>query len=145
MGKPRAPSHVAIAVAKLVDGHRRETLRRAAAQTAAGAGEQPNDGAAFEPREPPAPPVCHVGLVFALGIEAGGLVDRLAGVVRVDGAGFVGAKAACTASAGRRRKRRRRRGRRARHRRVIYGHHPRWIISAGFAGALDDRLGKATS
>ncbi len=86
-------------------------------------------------------PVCHVGLVFALGIEAGGLVDKLAGVIRTDGAGFVareggldgrrivivesgvGEAAAAEAT-----------------RALIQGHEPRWIVSAGFAGGLDDRL-----
>jgi adenosylhomocysteine nucleosidase len=92
-----------------------------------------------EPRT--APPVCHVGCVFALGIEAGGLVDRLAGVVRTEGSGFVaregglegrrivlvesgaGRDAAAKATEA-----------------LIQGHHPRWIISAGFAGGLDERV-----
>ena len=82
-----------------------------------------------------------MGLVFALGIEAGGLVDRLSGVVATHGAGFVaregglagkrlvvvesgvGAEAAARAT-----------------RALIVGHHPRWIISTGFAGGLDPRL-----
>jgi adenosylhomocysteine nucleosidase len=85
--------------------------------------------------------VCHVGLVFALGIEAGGLVDRLAGVIRTEGAGFVAREggldglrllvvesgAGCQAAA------------RATQS-LILGHRPQWIISAGFAGGLDDRL-----
>jgi adenosylhomocysteine nucleosidase len=85
--------------------------------------------------------VCHVGLVFAMGIEAGGLVDRLAGTVRIDGAGFVAREggldgrrlvivesgAGCQAAA------------RATQS-LILGHRPQWIISAGFAGGLDDRI-----
>ena len=84
---------------------------------------------------------CHVGLVFALGMEAGGLIDRLSGVIMTEGSGFVAREgglqgrrlvviesgAGCAAAA---------RATRA----LILGHRPRWIISAGFAGGLDDRL-----
>jgi adenosylhomocysteine nucleosidase len=84
-----------------------------------------------------------VGVVFALGIEAGGLIDRLSGVVASEGSGFVaregglhgqrivivesGAGRAAAASATQS---------------LILGHRPRWILSAGFAGGLDDRLAR---
>lgn len=127
-------------------GQAREQLRQAASQ-AAGA-QASGKSAAADPgtsaeQGPPErkPEVCHVGLVFALGIEAGGLIDQLSGVIRIDGAGFVareggldgrrlviieagvGAKAAASATSA-----------------LIQGHKPRWIITAGFAGGLDDRL-----
>ncbi len=84
----------------------------------------------------PAPP-CDVGIVFALGIEAGGLLDRLSGVVTNRGKGFVahegglagrrvvamvsgpGRTSAEQATAA-----------------LIAGHRPKWVVSAGFAGAL---------
>jgi adenosylhomocysteine nucleosidase len=79
--------------------------------------------------------------VYALAIEAGGLVDRLAGAVRTQGSGFVareggidGRRIVVVESGA---------GRAAAARAteaLIGGHHPRWIISAGFAGGLDERL-----
>lgn len=126
-------------------GQAREQLRQAASQATA---QPPCESSAAGPgtaaeQGPPErkPEVCHVGLVFALGIEAGGLIDQLSGVIRIDGAGFVaregglegkrllvveagvGAEAAASAATA-----------------LIQGHKPRWIISAGFAGGLDDRL-----
>lgn len=94
-----------------------------------------------EPPQPAEPQVCHVGLVFALGIEAGGLVDMLNGVVRNTGQGFVaheggfkgrrlvvvecgvGREAAAQGT-----------------RALLQGHQPRWVISAGFAGGLRPEL-----
>jgi len=85
--------------------------------------------------------VCHVGVVFALGIEAGGLADSLAGVVRTHAAGLVfreggldgrrvvmvesgvGRDAAARATQA-----------------LILGHQPQWIISAGYAGGLSERV-----
>jgi adenosylhomocysteine nucleosidase len=82
-----------------------------------------------------------VGLLFALGIEAGGLIDRLAGVVTTEGFGFlareggldgrrllvvesgIGCQRAAAATQA-----------------LVDGHRPRWIISAGFAGGLVDEL-----
>ncbi len=82
-------------------------------------------------------PACHVGLVFAIGLEAGAFEDRLAGKIAVRGSHFtawqgglngrsivvthsgvgqVNAAAAATA--------------------LILGHRPQWIISAGLAGGL---------
>lgn len=114
--------------------------RQQAAQpgSSAAPGDVPGSG---EPPQPAEPQVCHVGLVFALGIEAGGLVDRLSGVVHNSGQGFVahegglhgrrlvllecgvGRQAAAQGT-----------------RALLQGHRPRWVISAGFAGALQPEL-----
>lgn len=87
------------------------------------------------------PRPCDIGFVFALGIESGGLQDLLEGVVTTRGAGLtfrqgvlrnrsvvlvetgVGQAGAA-------------RGTQA----LLAGHRPAWVISAGFAGALDRRL-----
>ncbi|HEY2827236.1 MAG TPA: hypothetical protein VGJ04_06515 [Pirellulales bacterium] len=82
-------------------------------------------------------PPCHVGVVFALALEAGAFEDKLAGKIAVRGSHFtawqgglngrgivivhagigqVNAAAATTA--------------------LILGHKPQWIISAGLAGGL---------
>ena len=96
-----------------------------------------------EPRTPNPEPFLptDVALVFALGIEAGGLVDLVKGVSTakqphgVEHAGKiagreavivesgVGGKAAARATA-----------------EAIKFYQPRWVISAGFAGALDEQL-----
>ena len=86
---------------------------------------------------------CDVGFVFALSFEAGGLVDRLQSVVTTRGSGFLvrqglldetrivivesgmGQKAATHAAEALQR-----------------GHRPRWIVSAGFAGGLDQRMAR---
>ncbi len=78
-----------------------------------------------------------VGIVFALGIESGGMEDLLEGIVTTQGHGFTvkqggykgrhvamvrsqaGTKAAGRATQA-----------------LIAGHKPRWIICAGFAGGL---------
>lgn len=105
-------------------------------QLAAGASKQsPDDATTGEPIP------CDVGLVFALGIEAGGLEDLMSGVLTTRAAGsvvrqgelgtrgltIVEAGVGCEA---------------ARHgtELLLSGHRPRWIISAGFAGGLDARL-----
>ncbi|HTQ38960.1 MAG TPA: hypothetical protein VMJ32_08025 [Pirellulales bacterium] len=82
-------------------------------------------------------PPCHVGLVFAMGLEAGALEDKLAGKIAVRGSRYtawqgglkgrgvvivhsgVGQKNAAMATAA-----------------LIVGHKPRWVISAGLAGGL---------
>lgn len=86
---------------------------------------------------------CDVGLVFALGIEAGGLEDLLADVVTIRSPGIAvrlgrlgarrvalvqsgpGGEAAARAAAA-----------------LISAHQPAWLFSAGFAGGLDARLRK---
>jgi adenosylhomocysteine nucleosidase len=121
-------------------GQAQQKMREAAAQAASQAAEQAKS-AGQEATPEKKPPVCHVGCVFALAIEAGGLVDRLAGVVRTEGSGFVaregglegrrivivesGAGSAAAAKATEA---------------LVPGHRPRWIISAGFAGGLDERV-----
>jgi adenosylhomocysteine nucleosidase len=89
------------------------------------------------------PEVCHIGLVFAMPIEAGGLVDRLSGVIKTEGAGFaareggLGGKRLVLIESGI--------GREAAARAtqaLIAGHQPRWIISAGFAGGLHTDLAR---
>ena len=107
-----------------------ETLR--GVNPAAAAGEQAKDAA-----PPPLAPPCDVAFIFALGIESGGLVDKLSGssaakcktflehsgtmqgkevVIAESG---VGPEAAAAATAD-----------------VIAYHEPAWVISAGFAGGL---------
>ena len=87
------------------------------------------------------PKSCHLGVVFALGIESGCFEDLLQGVVTIRGSGFVvregglhyrhvvvilsgpGRKNAARAAEV-----------------LIDGHRPRCVISAGFAGALSAQL-----
>jgi adenosylhomocysteine nucleosidase len=84
---------------------------------------------------------CDVGVVFALGIESAGLEDVMEGLITVRGNQFlvrhgglkgrhvvlaisgIGAAAAQRATEA-----------------VWNGHHPRWILSAGFSGALEPGL-----
>jgi adenosylhomocysteine nucleosidase len=86
---------------------------------------------------------CDVGVVFALGIEAGGLEDLLTDVVTIRSPGIVvrrgrlgprrvaivqsgpGREAAARATAA-----------------LISAHQPDWVFSAGFAGGLDAKLRK---
>jgi adenosylhomocysteine nucleosidase len=88
-----------------------------------------------------APLPCEAAFIFALGVESGGLVDRLEDMVRrryktrteYDGLlqgrrvlainSGVGIEAADRATE-----------------KVISRHHPEWIVSAGFAGALREEL-----
>lgn len=91
--------------------------------------------------EPASPAPVHVGLVFALGIEAGGLVDRLSGAVKTEGAGFIAREGAVAgrrvmlveSGAGRISAAKAAQA-------LIEAHRPQWVISAGFAGGLDDVL-----
>ncbi len=84
---------------------------------------------------------CEVGVVFAMGIESAGLEDLMEGLITLRGNQFlvrhgglkgrhvvlaisgIGAAAAGRATEA-----------------VWAGHHPRWIISAGFSGALEPGL-----
>jgi adenosylhomocysteine nucleosidase len=108
----------------------REEVMKAAQQHVSGETDpdQPED-------QPPAP--CDIGVVFALSIEAGGLLDKLEGVVSTQGFGFTayegglngrtvvlmesgpGREKAAQATTA-----------------LIEGHKPAWVISAGFAGGL---------
>jgi len=118
----------------------RQRVRQAALQTAREklieAVKEPD---AEEPprRERP----CEVGVVFALGIEAGGLEDLLQGAVSIRGHGFTvrqgglkGRHVVVVQSGA---------GREAASRAaeaLLSGHKPQWMISAGFAGGLSPRL-----
>jgi adenosylhomocysteine nucleosidase len=80
---------------------------------------------------------CHVGLVFAMDLEAGAFEDRLSGLIAIRGSRFtakqgglkgrgivsvhcgVGRESAAAATAA-----------------LIVGHRPKWVISAGLAGGL---------
>ncbi|MHB1033759.1 MAG: phosphorylase family protein [Pirellulales bacterium] len=82
-------------------------------------------------------PACEVGIVFALSIESGGLVDRLESPVSIQGSGFLAREGklqgrqvvvvesgpGCPAAA---------RATEA----LVAGHRPAWVVSAGFAGGL---------
>ncbi len=121
-------------------GQAQQRMRQAAMQAAGGAMENVRTA---EEQGPPkrGPEICHVGLVFALPIEAGGFVDKLSGAIKTAGAGFVAREGglagrrivAIESGAG------------CEHasqatEALILGHRPQWIISAGFAGGLDERL-----
>ena len=108
---------------------------------AAGAASQRAAGQEGATEPGAAPAKCDVGLVFALGIEQGGLEDLLGGVVTTQGTDFVARQGTLKgrnvvlieagvgplAAA---------RGTQA----LLAGHRPQWVISAGFSGALDPRL-----
>lgn len=80
---------------------------------------------------------CHVGLVVALPLESGYFEDRLAGVISIKGNGFtirtggLSGRGVAVAISGHGQTSARRAAEA-----LIAGHHPRWIISAGFAGGL---------
>jgi len=88
-------------------------------------------------------PTCDVGIVFALEIEAGGLVDLLKQTVTVRGQGFKARRStlrarrivAVTSGAGQLRARRATES-------LIDAHRPRWVIAAGFAGGLSPALAR---
>jgi adenosylhomocysteine nucleosidase len=86
---------------------------------------------------------CHVGLVFAMDLEAGAFEDRLSGLIAIRGSKFtakqgglkgrgivsvhsgVGRENAAAAAAA-----------------LIAGHHPTWVISAGLAGGLQSNVNR---
>lgn len=84
---------------------------------------------------------CDVGVVFALGIEAGGLEDLLEGLVTTNACGVklrqgkLRGRMVVVAEAGLGPK-----ATAAGTQVLIAGHRPSWLISAGFAGGLDGRL-----
>jgi len=114
----------------------RQTVVEAAREKLAEAAEAPETEEPAKQQRP-----CDVGVVFALGIEAGGLEDLLDGAIFTRGHEFLvrqgglkgrhvvvvqsgaGARAASHATEA-----------------LLDGHRPQWVISAGFAGALDERL-----
>jgi adenosylhomocysteine nucleosidase len=94
--------------------------------------------------EPPAElPPCDVGVVFALNLEAGGLLDLMQDVVVTRGAGFVARRGlldgrrvvVIESGPGRENARQATEA-------LIAGHRPQWIISAGLAGGVDPALEK---
>ena len=123
-------------------GTARQKLREATAQSAQRTSAHADPKTAAE-QGPPKPPrdVCHVGLVFALSIEAGGMLDRLKGVIMTEGAGFVAREGGLAgkrlvvieSGVGRTAAKRATQA-------IILGHSPRWIISAGFAGGLHESI-----
>lgn len=112
-----------------------QQVRQSAAEALRAATEKP----AADAERTIAP--CDVAVIFALGIEAGGLEDLLQGAVTTHAAGLalregklrgrsvvvaetgVGAQAAAAGAE-----------------LVIAGHRPAWIISAGFSGGLNGNL-----
>ncbi len=100
---------------------------------------QLNSPAPSPPAEAPKP--CHLGFVFALGIESGCLEDRLKGMVTVRGGGLtvreggLGGRriALILAGAGQEHARRATEI-------LIDGHRPGRVVSAGFAGGLSPSL-----
>ena len=120
----------------------REKVTQAAREEWAAAGEatRADESAGESAGEPTS---CDLGVVFALGVEAGGLEDLLSGVTTIRGDGFVvrrgklGNRNVVVARSGA--------GRDAAARAteaVISGHRPQWVISAGFAGALRPELAR---
>jgi adenosylhomocysteine nucleosidase len=113
----------------------RETVFEAARQQMAAS--QPDPAELETARQRP----CDVGVVFALETESGGLEDLLDRAVTYRGHGFVvrvgGLKgrqvAVLRSGAGRE-------AAAAATEALLAGHHPRWVISAGFAGGLVERL-----
>ncbi len=116
----------------------RDTLRHEVKQTVADHLARDRETLSAESKDEP---VCQVGIIFALPIEAGGLLDLVDRGVTLHGKGFVTRRGllrgrhvtVVTSGAGRAR------ARRATHA-LIEAHRPRWIISAGFAGGLSPEL-----
>jgi len=114
----------------------RETVTKAARENVAEAAEDAKAEDAKTRQRP-----CDVAVVFALGIEAGGLEDLLEGAILTRAHGFavrqgglkgrhvvvarsgMGREAAARATEA-----------------ILSGHRPQWIISAGFAGGLGAEL-----
>jgi adenosylhomocysteine nucleosidase len=86
---------------------------------------------------------CHVGIVVALPLESGYFEDRLAGIISIKGNGFtirtggLSGRGIAVAISGHGQVRAARAAEA-----LIAGHHPRWVISAGFAGGLQPELNR---
>lgn len=115
-------------------------VRQKVQETVLHAAQEHVQGAAKQAEEAATQP-CHVGLVFALGIEAGGLEDLMGGAVTTQGDGFslrqgiLGGRRIAVALSGAGRAKAAKAADA-----LIAGHRPQWIISAGFAGGLDAKL-----
>jgi adenosylhomocysteine nucleosidase len=103
--------------------------------------DDPSHSADGVGRLAPAPAAVDVGIVAALPIEVGFLIDRMGGVRKYSGPGHTIIEGECAgklvaliiAGIGREAARR---GAQL----LLDGHQPRWLLSAGFAGALDPDL-----
>jgi adenosylhomocysteine nucleosidase len=107
-----------------------------------GSGTDPGGRAADRPKPAaPAPASADVGIVAAMSIEVGFLLDRLKKVRKYAGPrhtvieGESGGKLVAVIVGGMGRHRAR-----GATELLIAGHRPRWVVSAGFAGALDPGL-----
>lgn len=115
----------------------RDSLQREVKKAVADHLAHDEEGAAGASRDP----ACDVGVVFALAIEAGGLIDLFDRAVTLRGKGFVARHGilrrrrvvVVTSGAGRARAEQATEA-------LIKAHRPRWIISAGFAGGLSPEL-----
>ncbi|MHB8897475.1 MAG: phosphorylase family protein [Thermoguttaceae bacterium] len=116
----------------------RETVMNAARESM-----QQTAEAAQQQAEDPSLQRCDIGVVFALGIEAGGLEDRLSDVMTIRSPGIavrrgrLGSRSLALAQSGP--------GYEAAARAtsaLISAHDPSWIFSAGFAGGLNAKLRK---
>lgn len=114
-----------------------DAMRRAASGETVGGGSFEQAASDSTSEMPP----CHVGVIFALDIEASGFERMLAGKIAIEGGQFVarqgglhgkgvvvvhsgpGSRRAASAAET-----------------LIAGHKPRWIISAGLAGGLQPQL-----
>jgi len=118
-----------------VDAARREFAKRQK-------GEEEQDQPEEEPEGPDYPP-CDVGVVFALGEEAGGLEDLLRGKIEVRGddltvrQGELEGRQVAIARSGPGREKAARVTEA-----LIDGHGPKWVLSAGFAGGLSPELAR---
>src|SRR3954454_11855258 len=94
-------------------------------------------------RPAPAPVAVDIGIVAALSLEVGFLVDRLSKVRKYSGPkhtiveGEVGGKLVALIVSGMGRE-----AARTGTRLLLDGHRPRWLVSAGFAGALAPGLSR---
>src|SRR5215212_4261276 len=100
-----------------------------------------DDGPAGATHTAPAPSPVDVGVVAAMPVEVGFLIDRLSKVRKYSGPrlsvieGECAGKIVAVVVAGLGRE-----AARLGAELLIDGHRPRWIVSAGFAGALDPEL-----
>jgi adenosylhomocysteine nucleosidase len=109
-----------------------------------GAGEALRQSARRDPAGDPTPhqpEPAHLGVVCALPLEAAALVDRMAGVVQISAPGWTAHEGACagrrlvvvTSGPGRGQAA-------AATEKLLLGHRPQWVVSAGLAGGLQSGL-----
>ncbi len=130
----------------LVDSWLRQTAQEKLREAVTEFAKQSDDNADSETADPntattPEPVPCDVALIFALSVESGGIVDRLQKITRrrfrtrVEYDGFLDGRRVLAVDAGVGRDA-------ASHatQRVIAKHQPAWVVSTGFAGALQPDL-----